>query len=412
MARARQPFCHCCGQCSPLNRPVIRRSTRTLRVGVAWFEAHRVSALSAVRHSRRCWRGRPARLGPRGAGRCHRGGGAVRLVPSATGTASCSWDAADRGRQLSDLHLATIEALALAIDAKDKTTASHIRRVQRYAGALARAVGVSDDEVQGVTTAALLHDIGKLAVPEHILSKPGPLTEEEFEKIRIHPQVGFRDHRARALSRTRSRRWSCAITSAGTARATRSACAARTSRSARASWPLRTTSTRSRATARITSASRAKSRPCCCARKPAGRSTRTSCRCSSSCCPASATPRPRRPRRTADFRLTALRSGTVGRRQSARRSRTSRTPTRRSTRSTRSRRRSARASTSPTRCRSSRASCRRSCRSRAARSSCATRTRCSGAGSRAAWTRTTSAALRCRRDTGWPAGWSATGARS
>jgi putative nucleotidyltransferase with HDIG domain len=93
-------------------------------------------------------------------------------------------------RQVSDLHLATIEALALAIDAKDQTAQSHIRRVQVYAAGLAKALGMSDNEIQGVKTAALLHDIGKLAVPEHILSKPGPLTQEEFQKIRIHPQVG------------------------------------------------------------------------------------------------------------------------------------------------------------------------------------------------------------------------------
>ncbi len=93
-------------------------------------------------------------------------------------------------REVSDLHLATIEALALAIDAKDQTAQSHIRRVQVYAAGLARALGMSDNEIQGVKTAALLHDIGKLAVPEHILSKPGPLTQEEFQKIRIHPQVG------------------------------------------------------------------------------------------------------------------------------------------------------------------------------------------------------------------------------
>jgi diguanylate cyclase (GGDEF)-like protein/putative nucleotidyltransferase with HDIG domain len=93
-------------------------------------------------------------------------------------------------RQVSDLHLATIEALALAIDAKDQTAQSHIRRVQVYAAGIARALGMSDNEIQGVKTAALLHDIGKLAVPEHILSKPGPLTQEEFQKIRIHPQVG------------------------------------------------------------------------------------------------------------------------------------------------------------------------------------------------------------------------------
>ena len=93
-------------------------------------------------------------------------------------------------QQTSDLHLATIEALARAIDAKDQTTQMHIRRVQVYAAGLAKALGLSHSEIQGVKTAALLHDIGKLAVPEHILSKPGPLTHEEFQKIRIHPQVG------------------------------------------------------------------------------------------------------------------------------------------------------------------------------------------------------------------------------
>jgi diguanylate cyclase (GGDEF)-like protein/putative nucleotidyltransferase with HDIG domain len=93
-------------------------------------------------------------------------------------------------QQTSDLHLATIEALARAIDAKDQNTQMHIRRVQMYAAGLAKAAGLSPSAIQGVKTAALLHDIGKLAVPEHILSKPGPLTQEEFQKIRIHPEVG------------------------------------------------------------------------------------------------------------------------------------------------------------------------------------------------------------------------------
>jgi diguanylate cyclase (GGDEF)-like protein/putative nucleotidyltransferase with HDIG domain len=92
--------------------------------------------------------------------------------------------------EMADLHLATIEALALAIDAKDQTAQSHIRRVQVYATGIAKGLGMSETEIQGVKTAALLHDIGKLAVPEHILSKPGPLTQEEFQKIRVHPQVG------------------------------------------------------------------------------------------------------------------------------------------------------------------------------------------------------------------------------
>ena len=95
-----------------------------------------------------------------------------------------------RVREMSDLHLATVEALALAIDAKDQTATSHIRRVQTYAAGIAQAMGMAEPEVQGLRTAALLHDIGKLAVPEHILSKPGPLTQEELQRMQVHPQVG------------------------------------------------------------------------------------------------------------------------------------------------------------------------------------------------------------------------------
>jgi diguanylate cyclase (GGDEF)-like protein/putative nucleotidyltransferase with HDIG domain len=95
-----------------------------------------------------------------------------------------------QGRETAELHLATIEALALAIDARDQTQHNHVRRVQVYATGLARALGMTSDEVQAVRTAALLHDIGKLAVPEHILAKPGTLSAEEFQKVRIHAQVG------------------------------------------------------------------------------------------------------------------------------------------------------------------------------------------------------------------------------
>ncbi len=101
-------------------------------------------------------------------------------------------------QEMADLHLATIEALA--IDAKDQTAQTHIRRVQVYAAGLAKRLGMGDNEIQGVKTAALLHDIGTLAVPEHILSKPGPLTQEEFQKIRIHPPGWRRDHQRGAVS--------------------------------------------------------------------------------------------------------------------------------------------------------------------------------------------------------------------
>ena len=91
---------------------------------------------------------------------------------------------------MATLHLRTIEALALAIDAKDHTTHDHLERVQAYAVEIGKELGLSGLEMQALQAAALLHDIGKLAVPEHIISKPGKLTPEEFEKMKIHPVVG------------------------------------------------------------------------------------------------------------------------------------------------------------------------------------------------------------------------------
>jgi putative nucleotidyltransferase with HDIG domain len=92
--------------------------------------------------------------------------------------------------KVSNLHLRTIEALALAIEAKDQTTGEHLQRVRIYAMELAREMSLSEDETEALRAAAVLHDIGKLAVPEHIISKPGKLTPEEFDKMKIHPTVG------------------------------------------------------------------------------------------------------------------------------------------------------------------------------------------------------------------------------
>ena len=92
--------------------------------------------------------------------------------------------------EMAALHIRTIEALALAIEAKDHMTHAHLRRVQVYALEIGKELGLSDAELQALQAAAVLHDIGKLAVPEHIISKPGRLTPEEFEKMKIHPVVG------------------------------------------------------------------------------------------------------------------------------------------------------------------------------------------------------------------------------
>jgi len=100
-------------------------------------------------------------------------------------------DADRHVEQINRLYLSTIETLAMAIDAKDQVTHGHIRRVQSYATTLAREVGVKDDGLlKAIEAAALLHDMGKLAVPEYILNKPGKLTEAEFEKMKLHASVG------------------------------------------------------------------------------------------------------------------------------------------------------------------------------------------------------------------------------
>jgi len=92
--------------------------------------------------------------------------------------------------EVSSLHLRTIEALALAIEAKDHTTHGHLQRVQVYAVEIGKHLGLTEEDLNALRAASLLHDIGKLAVPEHIISKPGKLTPEEFEKMKIHPVVG------------------------------------------------------------------------------------------------------------------------------------------------------------------------------------------------------------------------------
>lgn len=88
------------------------------------------------------------------------------------------------------LHLRTIESLALAIEAKDHTTHDHLQRVQVYAVEIGNDLHLSETELQAIRAASVLHDIGKIAVPEHIICKPGKLTPEEFSKMKIHPVVG------------------------------------------------------------------------------------------------------------------------------------------------------------------------------------------------------------------------------
>jgi diguanylate cyclase (GGDEF)-like protein/putative nucleotidyltransferase with HDIG domain len=92
--------------------------------------------------------------------------------------------------EMTDLYLRTIEALAIAIDAKDEVTHDHVHRVQTYATGLARVFGLNEREIEALKAGALLHDIGKLAVPDYILNKPDKLTPAEFDQMKVHTIVG------------------------------------------------------------------------------------------------------------------------------------------------------------------------------------------------------------------------------
>jgi len=91
---------------------------------------------------------------------------------------------------LEKAHRETIEALAVAINAKDEVTHEHVLRVQIYAAGVARLLGCNDAEIEALKAGALLHDIGKIAVPDYILNKPGKLTAAEFEQMKMHTIVG------------------------------------------------------------------------------------------------------------------------------------------------------------------------------------------------------------------------------
>jgi diguanylate cyclase (GGDEF)-like protein/putative nucleotidyltransferase with HDIG domain len=95
-----------------------------------------------------------------------------------------------REREVSGLRLKAVESLAMAIDAKDQTPQGHVRRTRLYATELGRLLRVTGEEMLALEAGALLHDIGKLAVPEFILNKPGKLTASEFEKMKVHAVVG------------------------------------------------------------------------------------------------------------------------------------------------------------------------------------------------------------------------------
>lgn len=97
-------------------------------------------------------------------------------------------------KTLTDLRKAlggTIEAMALTVETRDPYTAGHQRRVSNLARGIATEMGVSEEQIQGIRMAGVIHDIGKISVPGEILSKPGNISQNELGIIKEHPQVGY-----------------------------------------------------------------------------------------------------------------------------------------------------------------------------------------------------------------------------
>ncbi len=95
-------------------------------------------------------------------------------------------------RELQDTYRSTLEALGSALDTRDVGTESHSRRVHGYSLATARQYGMPEDGLTDLAHGVLLHDIGKIGIPDAILLKPGPLTPEEWKVMRTHPEIGKR----------------------------------------------------------------------------------------------------------------------------------------------------------------------------------------------------------------------------
>lgn len=99
-------------------------------------------------------------------------------------------EAIRHSQQTAELYLGVTQALARAVEAKDECTEDHLQRVQQYCAGIGETLGLSAPEMEALRAASVLHDIGKIAVPEYVLTKPGRLTPEETELMKIHPKVG------------------------------------------------------------------------------------------------------------------------------------------------------------------------------------------------------------------------------
>jgi putative two-component system response regulator len=96
----------------------------------------------------------------------------------------------EQAGQIEALLMDALLSLATAIETRDDYTGGHVERVARYATATGREMGLAGEELRSLWVGALLHDVGKIGVPDHVLKKPAPLTCEEYEEMKRHPEIG------------------------------------------------------------------------------------------------------------------------------------------------------------------------------------------------------------------------------
>jgi putative nucleotidyltransferase with HDIG domain len=94
-------------------------------------------------------------------------------------------------QQMQEMLVTTVKALASTVEMKDQYTAGHQPRVTELACAIAEEMGLPEERIEGIRMAGIVHDIGKIMVPAEILNKPGPLTEIQYEMVKMHPRAGF-----------------------------------------------------------------------------------------------------------------------------------------------------------------------------------------------------------------------------
>ena len=115
----------------------------------------------------------------------------TKLMESISGMLGACMENAELYHRQHLTFLGTIRAMSAAIDAKDQYTQGHSERVAMLSAMLALEVGFTEEEAERIRISGLVHDVGKIGVPESVLCKPGRLTDEEFDQIKAHPQIGY-----------------------------------------------------------------------------------------------------------------------------------------------------------------------------------------------------------------------------